>query len=331
MVLASYERKWIMEPTTKIKLNRLPAETWNWLGMNESVIEDEDAKRLSGAKKQEPAAAVAEPKERKEGSFRFLCGDKENSVQEAELLAGAESCLTVWMEISSPGQAEGLMALTTRIKAAKNAKVRLVQVQLLGRGFRFINDIKLECEAGATVELLQLFLGGEKTWAGFLGNLDGAESSISADLGYWCKNTQQLDMNYVTLHNERLTKSRLVTKGVLEDRAYKLFRGTIDFKQGASGSEGEETEEVLMLGEDAVCKTIPLILCGEEDVQGNHGATIGEPDEEVLFYMAARGIGKEAATALLARAKIDALRTQIGNAELEEKVRKYLEEVTGNE
>lgn len=251
-------------------------------------------------------------------------------MQEAELCAEEESSLTVWMEISSPKEAEGLFALTTRIRAGKKARVRLVQIQLLGTGCRFLNDLKVEEEEGAEVELLQLFLGGAKSWAGFLGTLDGAESRIAVQLGYWCRNTQRLDMNYVVLHKAENTGSRILTKGVLADKAFKLFRGTIDFKQGASGSEGEETEEVLMLGDEAVGQTIPLILCGEENVQGNHGATIGEPEEEVLFYLAARGIGREDAVTLLAKAKIDGLRVRIGNGELEEKVGNYLEEVIGN-
>ena len=48
-----------------------------------------------------------------------------------------------------------------------------------------------------------------------------------------------------------------------------------------------------MLGEDVVNKTVPLILCAEENVVGNHGATIGELDDETLFYFESRGIGRE--------------------------------------
>lgn len=320
-----------MEPMSEMKMSRLPVRTWNWLGMNESVLKDEDAKRLKNAKKNPAVCTSSQRKEVKESIFHFICGDKEDKVQEAELCAEEESCLTVWMEISSEKDAEGFFALSTRIKAKKKARIRLVQVQLLGAGFRFVDDIKAECGEGAEVELLQLFLGGEKTWAAFAGNLDGAKSSTSAQLGYWYRKTQKLDMNYVVIHKEKNTQSKIMTKGVLADRAFKLFRGTIDFKQGASGSEGEETEEVLVLGEDAVNQTIPLILCGEEDVQGNHGATIGEPDEEVLFYMESRGIARDAATEILARAKIDGLRVQIGNEKLEERVREYLEEVIANE
>lgn len=319
-----------MEPIKDMRINRLPVRTWNRLNMNESVLEEDEAERLKSAEREKNINILSGKMEKKESVARLLCKAGENKACEAVLTAEEGSCLTVWMEISSPKEAEGLFSLSTRIKAEKNAKVRLIQTQLLGSGYLFMNDIKTDCEEGARVELLQLFLGGTKTWAGFLGNLDGTESSILAELGYWCRNTQQLDMNYVTYHTQKNTESHILARGVLADKAFKLFRGTIDFKQGASGSEGEETEEVLMLGDEAVNQTIPLILCGEEDVCGNHGATIGEPDEEVLFYLSSRGIGKDEAVKLLARAKIEGLCVQIGNEELEEKVQKYLEEVIVN-
>lgn len=314
----------------EIKINRLPAPTWNWLGMNESILTGEDAGRLNSAEQKKSVKISLEREEVKEHVFHFVCADEENAVQKTALLAGAGGRLTVWMEISSAGESRGLFHLVTDIKAAKNAKVRLVQVQLLGSEYRFVNDINAECEEGARVELLQLFLGGAKTWAGFRGDLKGVQSSVCADVGYWGRAEQRLDMNYVALHKAENTKSRIQARGVLADKAFKLFRGTIDFKCGASGSEGEETEEVLMLGEEAVNQTIPLILCEEEDVQGNHGATIGAPDEDVLFYMGSRGIGKDEATKLLARAKIDGLRAKIGNGVLEERVQEYMEEAMGN-
>lgn len=315
---------------TEIKINRLPVPAWSWLGMNESILADEEAGRFKGAEQKRPVRIFPAQREGSGRSLRFVCEDQESKAQEADLAAEAGSRLTVWMEISSPKDAEGMFQLSTHIKAEKNAKIRLVQVQLLGAKYSFVNDIKAECEEGAEVELLQLFLGGAKTWTGFEGNLRGAGSSVSADIGYWCRDTQRLDMNYVVLHKERNTKSRIRTRGVLDGQAFKLFRGTIDFRRGASGSEGEETEEVLMLGDEAVNQTIPLILCEEEDVQGNHGATIGEPDEEVLFYLACRGIGKDEAAKLLARSKIDGLTSKLGSRVLEERVQEYMEEAIEN-
>ena len=95
--------------------------------------------------------------------------------------------------------------------------------------------------------------------------------------------------------------------GALTDSAEKVFRGTIDFKNGSAGSTGSEQETVLLLGDDVVNKTVPLILCAEENVEGNHGATIGELDDETLFYFESRGIGREAAENLMARAAVERL------------------------
>lgn len=320
--------KEVKKPMTDRKINRLPVKTWNWLGMNETTLEIKDAELPETIRQEDKTELSAGTDEKAEYMLDFTCEDKQNKKQTAELTAEKGSSLTVWMVFSSVKEAEGDLTLTVRIKAEAYAKVRLVQVQLLGAGCRLFNDIKAECETGARVELLQLFLGGGKTWAALQSDLNGPESSVSVQLGYWLRDAQRLDMNYVTLHQNKRTKSELLAKGVLDGRAFKLFRGTIDFKKGASGSEGEETEEVLMLGEDAVNQTIPLILCGEEDVQGNHGATIGEADEDILFYLASRGVGKAEAISLLARMQIEKLRTRIGNKELEEMVQKYMEEVT---
>lgn len=313
---------------TEMKINQLPVRTWNWLGMNESLLKGRDLQLLESAAAEKAVILSAKPEEQIHRAFCFSCGEGETTSQAVELTAEAGSALTVWMEISSERDAEGFFALATKIKAGRLAKVRLVQVQLLGEKYRFFNDIQAECGEGAGVELIQLFLGGAKTWAAFHSSLDGAESSVSAELGYWLRADQRLDLNYVTLHKEEKTKSQILAKGVLDEEAFKLFRGTIDFQTGSAGSEGAETEEVLMLGENAVNQTIPLILCAEEDVQGSHGATVGAPDEDVLFYLVSRGMEKPAAVNLLARSRIEALSARIGNEALEEKVHEYLEEMT---
>ena len=62
-----------------------------------------------------------------------------------------------------------------------------------------------------------------------------------------------------------------------------------------------------MLGDGVANKTVPLILYAEENVVGNHGATIGELDEDTLFYFASRGIDRAAAEAILARAAVERL------------------------
>lgn len=117
-------------------------------------------------------------------------------------------------------------------------------------------------------------------------------------------------MNLVVNHWGKKTKCEINASGALNDAAKKIFRGTIDFKRGSSGSVGSEQETVLMLGEDAVNKTVPVILCAEENVEGTHGATIGEMDDDTRFYFGSRGIDRETAESCFRARRLPAWRSR---------------------
>ncbi len=76
-------------------------------------------------------------------------------------------------------------------------------------------------------------------------------------------------------------------------------------------------------------KTIPVILCAEEDVEGSHGATLGELDEETLFYFASRGIGKETAEDMMTRGKLEMFNRYIGDAATQKLAEQQLEKGAG--
>lgn len=221
--------------------------------------------------------------------------------------------------------AEGLSALQIKLYAEKGAKIRLYLIQLLAQDTVCLSDIGGVCEEDASLELLKLELGAGRLYAGGLLELEGAGSSFKAQIGYTGKKGQYLDMNYTARHRGKKTESRMDVTGVLEAQSFKLFRGTIDFRPGCSGSKGEEREDTLLLGEDLINQTIPLILCGEEDVEGNHGATIGKLDDRVLFYLGTRGIAGEEAERMIARARMDALCARIPSEAVRARVQRFME------
>ena len=133
--------------------------------------------------------------------------------------------------------------------------------------------------------------------------MNGDRSGFKSDIGYIGQHTHVIDMNEVVNHFGKHTESEINVAGALRDGAKKIFRGTIDFKTGAADSVGNEQEN----------KTIPVILCSEENVVGNHGATIGELDEDTMFYFASRGIDKEQAENIMARASIERLKGLIAD------------------
>ena len=93
-----------------------------------------------------------------------------------------------------------------------------------------------------------------------------------------------------------------------------MFRDSIDLRNGCSGSEGNETEDVLLMDETVENRSLPIILCSEDDVVGNHGATIGSLDEDLLFYMESRGMQKDEIYEMMAKARIDAIVRKIPDA-----------------
>lgn len=262
--------------------------------------------------------------------YSLETGMNGNYIQAIEILAEENSSLTIIMDFTSEHAAEGFAAIQTKILAKQGAKLRIVQLQLLGEPFTFCSDIGGICEENATIEILQLFLGAGKTYAGCQVELLGKDSQMNAQVGYFGRNKQHFDMNYVAVHRGAKSNSEMNLYGILQDEAFKLFRGTIDFQAGASKAKGTEKEDVLLLSEGTINQTIPLILCGEEDVSGSHGATIGKLEEELLFYLCSRGLTKEDACQLITRAKLDALCRKIGDQEEEALVQGYLEEVIGN-
>lgn len=219
----------------------------------------------------------------------------------------------------------GLSSIQIKIYAEENAKVHLSMAQTLEKSEISFWDIGGELKENASVEIIKLEAGSKKAYIGTLMNLSGAKSSFDAQIGYYGKDKQKLDMNYVARHTGKRTVSNMETNGVLEDGAFKLFRGSIDFKPGCSGSKGDEKEEVLLLGDDVVNQTIPLILCSEEDVEGNHGASIGNLDEKTMFYLNSRGFSEEAAQNMVARARIDSICEKIADEYVKEKVERKLD------
>lgn len=234
--------------------------------------------------------------------------------------------LRVVLVFDSPQELQGTCVHSVKALVGTDAHVQICIIQMLGASFRGLFDFGGSCEENGSLELLQLQLGGREIYAGGYGNLTGRGSHFKVQVGYFGKNDQSFDFNFVAGHKGKRTESDMKAVGVLDDRARKIFRGTIDFVRGSVKAKGTETEDVLLLGEDVINQSVPVILCGEEDVDGTHGATIGRLDEQTLYYMASRGISEEEAKRLLAGSRIRAICAELPTEELKQLVSGYMEE-----
>ena len=187
-----------------------------------------------------------------------------------------------------------------------------------------MDDLGASLAEDAQMTLVQLELGSEKSFAGAEINLTGKKSSFRAVNGYLGAGSQQIDINYNVIQRGKKTNADMTFSGVLRDQAQKIFRGTIDFRNGSAGSAGHEQENVLLLSPDLSNRSIPVILCEEEDVEGSHGATIGRLAEDMLFYLETRGIDQKAVEEMMVRANLGAVAREIPEEDLQEKVMAYI-------
>lgn len=273
----------------KIQINKLPVNTWNRLGVNYAEVEWEE----TAPAKQSITVKNGEAPE----PFRLDFSEAGDS--EVSFTAEENSSITVY-ELHRSNSAVKLS-----FDIGKNASVKLVQ--LLNPTEKLRHETFANCSKGGRFQIMTIMTGDGNIYSDNRTELEGDSSSINVEVAYLGKNSQTIDYNIAVNHWGKDTHSEINAAGALMDSAKKVFRGTIDFKTGSSDSKGSENETVIMLGDDVVNKTVPLILCSEENVEGSHGATIGELDDDTLFYFGSRGIGREEAERIMAYAALKRL------------------------
>ena len=273
----------------KIQINKLPVNTWNRLGVNYAEVEWEE----TAPAKQSITVKSGEAPE----PFRLDFSEAGDS--EVSFTAEENSSITVY-ELHRSNSAVKLS-----FDIGKNASVKLVQ--LLNPTEKLRHETFANCSKGGKFQIMTIMTGDGDIYSDNRTELEGDSSSINAEVAYLGKNSQTIDYNIAVNHWGKDTHSEINAAGALMDSAKKVFRGTIDFKTGSSDSKGSENETVIMLGDDVVNKTVPLILCSEENVEGSHGATIGELDDDTLFYFESRGKDREEAERIMAYAALKRL------------------------
>ena len=138
-------------------------------------------------------------------------------------------------------------------------------------------------------------------------------------------NNDLIDINYNLNNIGKSSINNLKVEGCLKDNSKKNFRGIIDFKEGSVKSIGNENENCLLLSDTTRSRSLPMLLCHEEDVIGSHGESTGKIDENKLFYLMTRGISKKEAEKLIVLANFTSIINEIKNNELKEEIIKYIE------
>lgn len=202
-----------------------------------------------------------------------------------------------------------------RAEVGAGATLKLIQIRRGGEETGVV-DVHVNCLDNAKFEWYRVVLGGDATYDNCSVELSGNESSFEAYVGYRLDGNEVYDGNVESVHTGKNTTTNITASGVLDGEAYKMLKSTIDFRRGCKGASGAENEDVLLMSETVKNKSLPVILCSEEDVDGQHGASIGRLDEGLVFYLESRGLSTESVYELMAAGKLNTIIRKIPDEEI---------------
>lgn len=148
----------------------------------------------------------------------------------------------------------------------------------------------------STINWLDCCFGSSVTLSDVSTHLNNSGAETNNHGIFFGNEKQQFDLVTNSIHNAPNTMSDIFVKGALTGAGKCLYRGLVKIGQPASGSNGYQQQDTLLLSPDAVADSIPNLEIDNSDVKCSHGATIGKIDTEKLFYLQSRGLSSKDAT-----------------------------------
>lgn len=213
-----------------------------------------------------------------------------------------------------------------RLKLEKNSLVNLFIVQM-EESKKVIESIVTDIEENATLNLFQYEIGSVELYTNLKSNLIGEESNLNINSIYFGYEKNELNLLYDINHFAKKSNSNIMVNGALRDESYKNFKSTLDFKEGSSGSVGSEEEYATLLSDEVVGLSVPVLLSHEDDVQGNHAASAGKIDTDLLFYLMSRGLDQQQAESLIILSRFAKSIDSIEDQELRELINDRVQEI----
>lgn len=167
----------------------------------------------------------------------------------------------------------------------------------------------------------------DSDWSRLVCEVELAGEASGALLRGLCfgRGNQQVDSRWLLWHRSPNTVSEQIFKSVVRDRAKNVFTGKIKIDDAAQLSDASQKHYGLIFNKTADCITQPELEVQADNVKAAHGAAIGRLNEEELFYLASRGINRQDALKIMAKAFIKTVYDHLLNRQLVEWIDQHLD------
>lgn len=241
-----------------------------------------------------------------------------NLINQIEIIANNDANVTIVYKSNTLNRCLHNGIIRTIVN--KDAKLNISIVNLLNENSDNFEAIENTLEANSKLKYTIIDIGGKTSVSNYYSNIIGENADNDLKLIYLGIDNQRKDINYIAELRGVKTNIDIDVQGALQDSAKKNFKGTIDFKKGCKKAKGNENEYCMLLSDKAKSIALPMLLCTEDNVEGNHSTASGKIDNNQLFYIMSRGLSYKEAVKLIVKANFNKIIERITDEELKNEV-----------
>ena len=232
--------------------------------------------------------------------FRWISGAGTAAFGRLLIVAEAGAEIAIVDELASDNLSSPTLSVgAAEIVAGEGAKVTYVSLQRFGAGVSHLSTDRLVAGRDARITTLYTTLGGDLSRADVHCKLQAPGAHVDMLGVYIAQGTQHFDNETLQDHLAPHASSNLLFKGALQDTGRSVFRGLIRVHPKAQRTDAYQTNRNLLLSTGARADSLPNLEIQADDVRCSHAATVGQLDEEELFYLLSRGIHRSEAVRLV--------------------------------
>jgi len=301
--------------TPKIKIEEIKTDVELTYGLGEVITKNSKEESNKNLK------IISNSNKKEELQIEFEIGkENQNLIEVIEITAEEGKKANVILKYKSTDENKGFHNGVIKVIAKPKSEINIMVINITNEKttnfFSFENNI----EENAKINYTIVDFGGKCNITNYYSNLRGDLSENKIRTIYIGKNDQTFDLNYIGELRGKSTNIDIDVQGTLKNASKKHFKGTIDFKKGCKKSTGNENETCMLLSDTAKSLALPMLLCSEEDVEGNHSSSAGKIGEKELFYIMSRGFELKEAMKLLIRAKFNKVLENITNKDIKKEI-----------
>lgn len=227
------------------------------------------------------------------------------------VVTGRNSEVAISQHLTTVGDQTNLANCLMEVVAGENSHVTVATLDELGKQTMAYVERRAFAAANASVNWAVGFMNEGNSIGNFDTELNGDGARADAKVIAITDHDQRMGVNTKITNKGKHTTGNILQRGVILEDSELVYNGIGDIIHGASGAEAEQENRLLMMSSNAHGNANPILLIDENDVLAGHAASVGQVDEQQLYYLMSRGLQRAAAERLVIRGFLGAVLSAI--------------------